>query len=108
MMVRLCDECLAQTHSVVEIDPKDATVYFRDPDNDLFSKGRMRFRKRNGDIKRRFYEIDLCHEHWPDFEAEPPTIPGNPKNVKIFWNPEKLKSHIQADNKPDADQSAHC
>ena len=102
-MVRLCDECQAQTHSVVEIDPKDATVYFRDPDNDLFSKGRMRERKRNGDIKRRFWEIDLCHECWPDFDASPPVIPGNPRNVKIFWNPDKLDLEADAKDQPSKD-----
>jgi hypothetical protein len=96
VIIRLCDECEEQTHSSVEIAFLDATVYFRDPDSGEFGKGRVRERKRNGDIKRRYWEIDLCYKHWPGEDVYPPIIPGNPKNIKIAWNPDKLESPAQA------------
>ena len=103
MIVRLCDECLEQTHSCVEIALNGATVYFRDIESGEMGKGRIRERKRKGDIKRRYWEIDLCPKHWPDQNVYPPFIPGDPENVKIYWNPSKLEpeSQAQPDPKPD-------
>lgn len=85
MIVRLCDECHEQTHSVVEIELKDAKVQLRDVDTGQFTKGRVRQRKLPSGINRRFWELDLCKDHWPDEEIYPPHIPNNPKNIKIDW-----------------------
>lgn len=86
MIARFCDECGAQTHSCVEIAEKDATVYMRF--EGVRQLGRLRVRKKKGDIKRNVWEIDLCLDHWP--QGEPPQIPNEPKNVEIYWNPELL------------------
>jgi len=101
MIIRLCDVCQKQTHSAVEIAFKDATVYFKDHEDGAITKGRVRERKRRGDIKRRFWEIDLCVDHWPEEGVYPPTIPGNPEEVQIFWDPSQLE--IEAEEKPSKD-----
>ena len=90
MIVRLCDECQRQTHSCVEIKLEDAFVKMRDIDTGELTKGRVRERKKRGDIKRRFWEIDLCVDHWPEEGVYPPQISGNPENVFIEWNADKL------------------
>ena len=90
MIIRLCDECGEQTHSCVELAEMDATVNFRNPENGKMEKGRIRQRKKKGDIKRRFWEIDLCYKHWPEGDEYPPVIPNGPENIEIAWNPDKL------------------